>query len=122
MMRRHGTGDRRWFWRAVRGSTFPRDPIRRRRSRRSSPNTAIPRSGNRSSSPSQRRLAPVPRPADSPGAFPVVSVRLLGGVVMAVVEREQLYIGGEWVDPAGQNRITVIEAATEQPFGSVPEG
>jgi aldehyde dehydrogenase (NAD+) len=41
---------------------------------------------------------------------------------MAVVEREQLYIGGEWVDPAGRNRITVIEAATEQPFGSVPEG
>lgn len=35
---------------------------------------------------------------------------------------EQLYIGGEWVNPAGTNRIEVINPATEQPIGSTPEG
>jgi acyl-CoA reductase-like NAD-dependent aldehyde dehydrogenase len=36
--------------------------------------------------------------------------------------RERLYIGGEWVRPAGGGRIEVVNPSTEQPLGSVPEG
>ncbi|MEX0768021.1 MAG: aldehyde dehydrogenase family protein, partial [Microthrixaceae bacterium] len=35
---------------------------------------------------------------------------------------EQLYIGGEWVNPAGTNRFEVINPATEELIGSTPEG
>ncbi len=35
---------------------------------------------------------------------------------------EQLYIGGEWVNPASSKRIQVLGAATEEVIGSVPEG
>ena len=34
---------------------------------------------------------------------------------------EQLYIGGEWVAPAGSDTITVLSPHTEQPVGRVPE-
>ncbi len=36
--------------------------------------------------------------------------------------RDQLYIGGEWVDPAGTGTIDVINPTTEEVIGSVPEG
>src|SRR6195952_558337 len=38
------------------------------------------------------------------------------------IVRDQLYIGGEWVDPAGDGRLEVIDSTTEQVMGSVPEG
>ncbi len=39
-----------------------------------------------------------------------------------VVDRPQLFIGGEWVAPAGTQTIEVVNASTEQVMGSVPEG
>jgi aldehyde dehydrogenase (NAD+) len=36
--------------------------------------------------------------------------------------REKLFIGGEWVDPAGSERIEVINPTTEESMGSIPEG
>ena len=36
--------------------------------------------------------------------------------------REQLYIGGKWVASSGRGSIEVIDAATEEPIGSVPRG
>ena len=45
---------------------------------------------------------------------------------MAVAEqvtvREQLYIGGGWVAPAGSEAIEVVNPATEEVLGSVPAG
>src|SRR5579884_634272 len=38
------------------------------------------------------------------------------------VERDRLYIGGEWVDPLGDGRIEVIDPAREEVIGHVPEG
>jgi acyl-CoA reductase-like NAD-dependent aldehyde dehydrogenase len=36
--------------------------------------------------------------------------------------REKLFIGGQWVDPAGSGRIEVVNPTTEESMGSVPEG
>jgi acyl-CoA reductase-like NAD-dependent aldehyde dehydrogenase len=36
--------------------------------------------------------------------------------------RDQLYIGGEWVDPAGDGTIEVVNSSTEEVMGSIPEG
>lgn len=36
--------------------------------------------------------------------------------------REKLFIGGQWVDPAGSDRIEVVNPSTEEPMGSIPEG
>jgi acyl-CoA reductase-like NAD-dependent aldehyde dehydrogenase len=36
--------------------------------------------------------------------------------------RDKLYIGGEWVEPAGPGTIAVVNPATEEVIGSVPEG
>jgi acyl-CoA reductase-like NAD-dependent aldehyde dehydrogenase len=41
---------------------------------------------------------------------------------MTTLEYQQLYIGGRWTDPAGDNRIEVHSAFTEDYVGSVPEG
>ena len=38
------------------------------------------------------------------------------------IHRDRLYIGGEWVEPAGGGTIEVIDSTTEQVMGSVPEG
>jgi betaine-aldehyde dehydrogenase len=35
---------------------------------------------------------------------------------------EQLYIGGKWVAPSGHGSIDVIDAATEEPAGRIPQG
>jgi aldehyde dehydrogenase (NAD+) len=36
--------------------------------------------------------------------------------------RDRLFIDGRWVDPAGSGRIDVVDPATEEVFGSVPDG
>jgi aldehyde dehydrogenase (NAD+) len=36
--------------------------------------------------------------------------------------RDTLYIGGEWLPPAGDGWIDVVEPATEEVMGRVPEG
>src|SRR4051794_8124698 len=36
--------------------------------------------------------------------------------------REQLYVGGEWVDPSGSGTIEVINPTTEEAIGTIPEG
>ena len=36
--------------------------------------------------------------------------------------RDRLYIGGEWVSPAGGEAIDVVEPATEEVMGRVPKG
>ncbi len=39
-----------------------------------------------------------------------------------MIERNKLYIDGEWVTPSGREVITVLEAATGEPIGTVPSG
>jgi aldehyde dehydrogenase (NAD+) len=41
---------------------------------------------------------------------------------VAPIHRDRLFIGGDWVEPAGDRRIDVIDSTTEQVMGSVPEG
>jgi acyl-CoA reductase-like NAD-dependent aldehyde dehydrogenase len=36
--------------------------------------------------------------------------------------REKLFIGGQWVDPSGSERLEVINPTTEEPIGSIPMG
>ena len=38
------------------------------------------------------------------------------------IVRDKLYIGGEWVAPAGRETIDVIDATTEEVMGRVPQG
>jgi acyl-CoA reductase-like NAD-dependent aldehyde dehydrogenase len=38
------------------------------------------------------------------------------------IVRDKLYIGGEWVAPAGSGTLEVIDSTTEQVMGRVPEG
>ena len=38
------------------------------------------------------------------------------------LDREKLYIGGEWVASTGSERVNVINATTEEVMGSVPRG
>ncbi len=38
------------------------------------------------------------------------------------IVRDKLFIGGEWVDPAGSGTIEVIDSTTEDVIGRVPEG
>ena len=40
----------------------------------------------------------------------------------ATLERTKFFIGGEWVDPAGDQTIEVIDPTTEEVIGRVPEG
>jgi len=39
-----------------------------------------------------------------------------------LIDRAELYIGGEWVAPAGSGTIEVINASTEEVMGRIPEG
>jgi aldehyde dehydrogenase (NAD+) len=39
-----------------------------------------------------------------------------------LIERDRLFIGGEWVAPSGQGTIDVVNASTEEVMGRVPEG
>ena len=36
--------------------------------------------------------------------------------------RDKLFIGGEWVEPAGDGTIEVVNPTTEEVIGRVPEG
>src|SRR4051794_14028522 len=38
------------------------------------------------------------------------------------IVRDRLYIGGEWVEPAGSGTIEVIDSTTERVIGRIPEG
>ncbi|HEU0198887.1 MAG TPA: aldehyde dehydrogenase [Burkholderiaceae bacterium] len=38
------------------------------------------------------------------------------------LHHQHLYIGGEWVKPASSKRFEVVDASTEEPIGSAPEG
>jgi acyl-CoA reductase-like NAD-dependent aldehyde dehydrogenase len=38
------------------------------------------------------------------------------------IVRDRLYIGGEWVEPAGSDSIEVIDSTTERVIGRIPEG
>jgi aldehyde dehydrogenase (NAD+) len=38
------------------------------------------------------------------------------------IERDRLYIGGEWAAPAGDGTIEVVDSTTEEVMGRVPEG
>ena len=39
-----------------------------------------------------------------------------------MIDSDELFIGGEWIEPRGSERISVIAASTEELVGSVPEG
>ncbi len=39
-----------------------------------------------------------------------------------ITERDRLYVGGEWVPADSGRTIEVLNASTEEPMGSVPEG
>jgi aldehyde dehydrogenase (NAD+) len=39
-----------------------------------------------------------------------------------MIEHDHLFIGGDWVAPAGGKRLTVVSPYTEQPVGRVPLG
>ncbi len=43
-------------------------------------------------------------------------------IAQDIVVRDQLYIGGAWVEPAGAGTIEVINSATEEVMGRIPEG
>jgi aldehyde dehydrogenase (NAD+) len=38
------------------------------------------------------------------------------------IVRHRLYLGGEWMEPAGSETIEVIDSTTEQVIGRIPEG
>jgi len=38
------------------------------------------------------------------------------------LHHQHLYIGGQWVKPASSKRFEVVDASTEEPIGSAPEG
>jgi aldehyde dehydrogenase (NAD+) len=38
------------------------------------------------------------------------------------LQRDKLFVGGEWVDPAGDGTIDVVNPSTEEVIGSIPEG
>ncbi|MEA2167542.1 MAG: hypothetical protein QOF76_842 [Solirubrobacteraceae bacterium] len=44
------------------------------------------------------------------------------GTTETLIESNELFIGGAWVAPQGNERIEVFSASTEEPIGSVPEG
>ena len=39
-----------------------------------------------------------------------------------LIERAELYIGGEWTAPSGDGTIDVVNASTEEVMGRIPEG
>jgi aldehyde dehydrogenase (NAD+) len=43
-------------------------------------------------------------------------------VTAEVQVRDKLYIGGEWVDPAGSETIDVVNSTTEEVMGRIPQG
>jgi aldehyde dehydrogenase (NAD+) len=39
-----------------------------------------------------------------------------------LIEQSKLYVGGQWVDPSSDGTIDVVDAATEEVMGRIPEG
>lgn len=39
-----------------------------------------------------------------------------------IVARDAFFIGNEWVKPASSRRFNLVNASTEEPLGTVPEG
>ncbi len=44
------------------------------------------------------------------------------GTILGVHERDRLFVGGEWVTAAGADRIDLVNPATEEAMGHVPDG
>src|SRR5258708_38367209 len=44
------------------------------------------------------------------------------GVPEQIQVRDKLYIGGEWVDPSGDETLDVINSTTEEVIGRIPQG
>jgi aldehyde dehydrogenase (NAD+) len=38
------------------------------------------------------------------------------------IQRDKLFVGGEWIDPAGDGTIEVVNPSTEEVIGTIPEG
>ncbi len=51
-----------------------------------------------------------------------MSVEQQSPLVPREAVREQLYVGGAWVTPDGDGTLEVVEASTERPLGTIPEG
>ncbi len=43
-------------------------------------------------------------------------------VAAEIQVRDKLYIGGEWVDPAGSETLDVVNSSTEEVMGRIPQG
>ena len=43
-------------------------------------------------------------------------------VAAEIQVRDKLFIGGEWVDPAGSETIDVINSSTDEVMGRIPQG
>ncbi|MFE7566795.1 aldehyde dehydrogenase family protein [Streptomyces sp. NPDC057539] len=39
-----------------------------------------------------------------------------------MIERDKIFIGGQWVESAGSGKLTVVNPATEEPIATVPSG
>src|SRR3954464_8087063 len=46
----------------------------------------------------------------------------MAAIAEQILVRDKLYIGGEWVDPSADGTIEVVNPATEEVIGRVPEG
>ena len=46
----------------------------------------------------------------------------MSAIAADALVRDRLFIGGEWVEPAGSGTIDVVNPATEEVIGRVPEG
>jgi delta 1-pyrroline-5-carboxylate dehydrogenase len=66
--------------------------------------------------------------ASTPDASTLSPARPSGGLPenrfeeSTVSEYPKFFIGGEWVEPAGTGTLAVINSATEEVMGHVPEG
>ena len=43
-------------------------------------------------------------------------------IEQSVDVRDRIYVGGEWVESSGSGALEVVNSATEEPMGSIPEG
>src|SRR5207302_6990629 len=69
--------------------------------------------------PSTHRLGPLPVPRDDRRHAPRGHALLTSPPMR---DYDKLFIGGEWIDPAGTATIDVISPHSEELVGRVPEG
>ena len=55
-------------------------------------------------------------------AEPQVSSAPAAQPAAPLIVRDRLFIGGEWVTPSGQGTLPVVNSATEEVMGTIPEG